>query len=165
MTWNTRGLGTHGNNDNVMLRVLDTAKPRINFVSIISDRFFTDSNEGKRSCTIITDPIRIREGNYTYMSRVQCMLACVPVNWPHDTVARLKKIPIYVMQVHYARACIRERLFNKLHSVIRTRHTLTTASCWFCQNPLSVGLHLVNITLNPSKTAWINMTVFGVHGF
>ena len=29
MTWNTRGLGTYGNNDNVMLKVLDTANPTI----------------------------------------------------------------------------------------------------------------------------------------
>ena len=39
--------------------------------------------------------MRIKEdNNYTYMSGIQCLLACVQVNWSHDTVACLKKIPI-----------------------------------------------------------------------
>ena len=34
MRWNTRGLGTHGNHDNVMLKVLDTANPTICYYMI-----------------------------------------------------------------------------------------------------------------------------------
>ena len=58
MRGNTRWQGTHGNNDNVMLKVLDTANP------IRSDRFFIHSNKEQRSCTmIIIGSIRIKEDN------------------------------------------------------------------------------------------------------
>ena len=67
-----KGLGSHGNNENEMLKVcclLDTANPRI--VTLRSDKFFIDSNEEQRSCTRIIDSIRITEDSYTYMFGVQ----------------------------------------------------------------------------------------------
>ena len=104
MSSNTRGLGTHGHKDNVMLKVLDTANPSICYYKIRPDRFFIDSNEEQRSCIIIIDSIRIKDDNYTYMSEVQCLLACIQVNWSHDTVVCLKR-NTNIMH-HYAGACI-----------------------------------------------------------
>ena len=62
------------------------------FANLRSDRFFIDSNEKLRSCTRITDSIRIRGGgSYAYMSGVRCLLPCFQLNWSHDTVVCSKK--------------------------------------------------------------------------